>query len=121
MALQIEHVGNVFLFVSDLEAAASWYADLLGAEPERPMGQLVVWDLGGVRLTVHAEDEFNTAATAGSVAYFDVPDADAAAAACVDRGGVIHRGPKTVFSGERLVQILDPFGAIFGLRQPPAS
>lgn len=49
-----------------------------------------------------------------------MPDADAAAAWCAERGGQVHRGPKTVFSGERLVQVLDPFGNLLGLRQPPA-
>jgi hypothetical protein len=31
-----------------------------------------------------------------------------------------HRGPKTIMTGERLCQMLDPFGNLFGLRQPPA-
>lgn len=118
--LTLGPVGNVFLFVTDLDAACEWYETLLGAPPERPMVQLAVWELGTVRLTLHAEDEFNNSGPsgAGTVAYFDVADVDAAAEVCRAHGGVVHRGPKTVFSGERLVQILDPFGNLIGLRTP---
>lgn len=121
--LELGPVGNVFLFVPDLDAAVEWYAGLLGTPPARPMPQLAVWDFGHTRLTLHAEDDYNSSApaAAGTVPYFDVIDADAAAAMCVEQGGQIHRGPKTIFSGERLVQILDPFGNLFGLRQPPAA
>jgi uncharacterized glyoxalase superfamily protein PhnB len=31
-----------------------------------------------------------------------------------------HRGPKTIMTGARLGQLLDPFGNLFGIRQPPA-
>lgn len=114
--------GGVFVFVPDLEAGCAWYAALWGSEPERPMPQLALWNIGDFRFTLHAEDEFNTSgATAiGTVAYFDVDDVDATITQCVERGATVHRGPKTVFSGERLVQIQDPFGNLLGFRQPPA-
>ena len=120
--LELGPVGNVFIFAPDLDAAVTWYEALLGAAPARPMPQLAVWQLGTTRLTLHAEDSFDQRGlpATGTVAYFDVTDVDAATALCVARGGVAHRGPKTVFSGERLVQILDPFGNLLGLRQPPA-
>jgi hypothetical protein len=35
-------------------------------------------------------------------------------------GARAHRGPKTIMTGERLCQLLDPFGNLFGIRQPPA-
>lgn len=116
-------VGNVFMFVPDLDAAVTWYSALLGEEPQRPMVQLALWQLGSTRLTLHAEDEFNSsgASAAGTVAYFDVDDVDAALDWCRQHGGTAHRGPKTVFSGERLVQVLDPFGNLLGLRQPPSE
>ncbi|NQX03376.1 hypothetical protein HQQ82_01020 [Rathayibacter sp. VKM Ac-2856] len=34
-------------------------------------------------------------------------------------GATAHRGPKTVFTGERLCQLLDPFGNLFSVRQGP--
>jgi hypothetical protein len=32
-------------------------------------------------------------------------------------GASAHRGPKTIMTGERLGQLLDPFGNLFGVRQ----
>jgi len=37
-----------------------------------------------------------------------------------EHGASAQRGPKTIMTGERLCQVLDPFGNLFGLRQPPA-
>jgi predicted enzyme related to lactoylglutathione lyase len=116
--LDLQPVLNVFYFVTDLPQAADWYTRLLGQAPERPMSQLVTFTLGPATLTLHETDEYNDAAPAiGSVAYWTVRDVDAAAAACAALGGVVHRGPKTVFSGDRLCQVLDPFGNLLGLRQ----
>lgn len=115
-------VVNVFYFVPDLAAGVSWYRELLSSEPVEERSQLAMFQVGAARLTVHIEDEFNSSAgTSGSVAYWDVDDVDAVVAECVRRGGVAHRGPKTIFSGERLCQVLDPFGNLIGLRQAPAG
>lgn len=121
--LELGAVGNVFLFVPDLDEATQWYTRLLGREPERPMGQLVRWQFGATTLSLHSGDEYNSpgAAATGTMAYFDVPDVDVALAWCQECGGAGHRGPKTVFSGERLLQVLDPFDNLLGLRQPPAA
>jgi uncharacterized glyoxalase superfamily protein PhnB len=113
-------VVNVFYFVDDLAAARDWYASLVDAEPQEVQAQLVMFDLGGARLTLHLADEFNAGGTGiGSVAYWDVEDVDAVAAECVRRGAVAHRGPKTIFTGERLCQLRDPFGNLLGIRQAP--
>ena len=115
-------VGNVFYFSDDLDAAVDWYRILLGTEPIDVHEQLAAFDVSGTRLTVHITDTYNRpAGTAGSVSYWDVSDVDAVVAGCVDRGGVVHRGPKSVFTGERLCQVLDPFGNLIGFRQPGAG
>ena len=62
----------------------------------------------------------------GNVFYF-VDDLVAATAWYLARlvaewsshGARAHRGPKTIMTGERLCQLLDPFGNLFGIRQPP--
>lgn len=113
--------GNVFMFFDDLDAAIGWYSEFLGTTPARPMPQLAIFDLGGTRLTLHAADEFNAPApgTNGSVAYFDVPDIAPVLEWCEANGAKAHRGPKSIFSGETLLQIEDPFGNLFGVRVPP--
>jgi predicted enzyme related to lactoylglutathione lyase len=115
-------VSNVFYFVADLAGATTWYGELLGAEPRRTMPQLVELDVGGAVLTLHAADEFNAGRPGiGTVAYWTTSDVDSAVAVCVARGATVHRGPKTVFSGDRLCQVLDPFGNLLGLRQPATT
>lgn len=118
----ISRVGNVFYFADDLPAAIAWYRALLGTDPVEEHPQLAAFDVSGTRLTVHSTDTYNRpAGTAGSVSYWDVNDVDAVVAFCIGRGGVAHRGPKTVFTGERLFQVLDPFGNLIGFRQPAAG
>jgi predicted enzyme related to lactoylglutathione lyase len=120
--ISLNPVVNVFYFVEDLEAATEWYGQLLGRDPSetRPQ-QLASFTIGSARLTLHAQDDYNAnAGTRGTVAYWDVADVDAAVADCIGRGAVAHRGPVTIFTGERLCQVRDPFGNLLGLRQAPA-
>lgn len=114
--LPIGPVGNVFLFVDDLDAAVVWYAARLRREPVVRGGALVAFDIDGVRLTLHQTDELNTPGPSGTVPYWTVADVDAVVEDWVANGAVAHRGPKTVFTGERLCQLLDPFGNLFGIR-----
>jgi predicted enzyme related to lactoylglutathione lyase len=112
--------GNVFYFVNDLGAAVDWYAGRLGAEPVTRVPQLAMFELPGARLTLHAADEFNQPGPSGTVPYWTVADVDAVVALWTAGGASAHRGPKTIMTGERLCQMRDPFGNLFGLRQPPS-
>jgi len=120
VGIDIGHVGNVFYFVDDLEAAVAWYAARLGREPVVRGGSLVAFDIDGVRLTIHERDGYNTPGPAGTSPYWAVDDVDAVVAEFTANGAVAHRGPKTVFTGERLCQLLDPFGNLFSVVQQPA-
>jgi len=113
-------IGNVFYFVDELDEAVAWYSDRLGRLPVLRGGALVAFDVDGVRLTLHASDGYNSPGPAGVSAYWTVADVDALVADWTAHGAVAHRGPKTVFSGERLCQLLDPFGNLFGVRQVTA-
>jgi predicted enzyme related to lactoylglutathione lyase len=113
---------NVFYFVGDLAAGIDWYGQLLGSAPVEVQPQLAMFQVGSARLTVHVADDFNASAgLLGAVTYWDVALVDEVVASCVARGGVIHRGPKTIFTGDRLCQVLDPFGNLIGFRQAPAG
>ena len=119
MDLRLGPVKNAFYFVSDLDAATRWYAARLGREPAVRGGALVAFELDGVRLTLHKADGYNTPGPSGTAAYWQVADVDAVVAEWERHGAVAHRGPKTVFTGERLCQLLDPFGNLFSIRQAP--
>jgi predicted enzyme related to lactoylglutathione lyase len=112
--------GNVFYFVADLAAATAWYSARLGVDPVTRASQLAMFDLPGSRLTLHEADALNQPGPSGTVPYWTVRDVDATVAQWSEHGATPHRGPKTIMTGERLCQMLDPFGNLFGLRQPPA-
>lgn len=114
-------IGNVFYFVDDLEAAVEWYSARLQREPVVRGGALVAFDLDGTRLTLHQQDEFNSPGPAGTSPYWTVSDVDAFVEDWTANGASAHRGPKTVFTGERLCQLLDPFGNLFSVRQAAAN
>jgi predicted enzyme related to lactoylglutathione lyase len=109
--------GNVFYFVADLAAATAWYSARLGLEPVTRAAQLVMFDLPGAMLTLHAADALNQPGPSGTVPYWTVADVDAVVAEWSRHGASAHRGPKTIMTGERLCQLLDPFGNLFGVRQ----
>ena len=114
-------VGNVFYFVADLEAAVEWYTARLRCRPVVRGDMLVAFDVGGSRLTLHVVDEVNSSGPSGTVPYWTVPDVDAVVAEWTAHGATTHRGPKTVFTGERLCQLLDPFGNLFAVREEPSA
>jgi predicted enzyme related to lactoylglutathione lyase len=120
MPAELGAPGNVFYFVFDLAAAAAWYSARLGAAPVTRVSQLVMFDLPGARLTLHEADEFNQPGPSGTVPCWTVSDVDATVAKWSQHGASAHRGPRTIMTGERLCQMPDPFGNLFGLRQPPA-
>jgi predicted enzyme related to lactoylglutathione lyase len=117
-------VTNVFLFVDDLEAAAAWYRARLGRDPVRVASQMVTFAIGAdgddAVLVVHRADGYNAVGPAGSVAYWGVDDVDTVVADWTANGATAHRGPKTIATGERLCQLLDPFGNLVGIRQAAA-
>jgi predicted enzyme related to lactoylglutathione lyase len=114
-------VGNVFYFVDDLDAAVEWYAERLGRQPVVRGGALVAFDLDGTRLTLHRTDELNAPGPAGTSPYWTVQNVDAVVEDWTAHGATAHRGPKTVFTGERLCQLLDPFGNLFSVREAAAG
>jgi len=115
--MELGPVGNVFYFVDDFDAAVAWYSARLGRSPVIRGGALVAFDIAGVRLTLHHTDALNTPGPAGTSPYWTVPNVDAVVADWTAAGATAHRGPKTVFTGERLCQLLDPFGNIFSVRE----
>ena len=80
-----------------------------------------MFDLPGARLTLHEADGFDGRGRLGRFLLDGLPrHLGMAASSSGGSGACARRGPKTIMTGERLCQMLDPFGNLFGLRQPPA-
>ena len=83
--------------------------------------QLAMFAVGNAQLTVHVTDDYNTTAgVAGPVALW-VWTMWIASSLLASNAGVWRTADqKTIFSGERLAQVLDPFGNLIGFRQAAA-
>ena len=107
----------------DAEAARAFYGALLGADTTPMEGAPVAYHTidkdGAPHGGIQGMDE-DGAGPPRWLTYFLVDDADAAAAAIEEAGGALSGTPFDSPHG-RIVFATDPFGAAFGLVQPPAA
>jgi predicted enzyme related to lactoylglutathione lyase len=114
----------VFYWVSDLDRAVSFYADVLGLPIARRDGiDWAEFDAGGRRFAPHGAAPGQPVAPGGAAAVFTVGDLDEAKADLASRGVVPdHEGD--VSSYARFASFRDPDGNVFQLIEyaaPPGS
>jgi predicted enzyme related to lactoylglutathione lyase len=128
MALHDETKAGEFdwneLLTTDQNAAFAFYSEICGWKKLRehdmgPMGTYLIYGIGGKELggifTKAAEMvQLPTAWTY----YVNVSDIEAAGKRAAAKGGKILRGPMEVPGGSRIIQLLDPQGAMFALHEP---
>ena len=117
------------IVVSDAAAAASWYAQALGAQERRritlPGGNVMSLELRFGELAVMVADEFPEMDVLGPSSIGGTPvvlhlltdDVDALWRRAVDAGAEVRHPLQDAFWGERHGQIVDPFGHRWGLSQ----
>ena len=110
-------IRTVMVFVADPAGAARFWSRALEA-PMDDDDPLV--DLGNLELFFHTADDRKNP-QGGTVVYFGVDDFDAARDELLGAGCAPHRGPLTLPSGERICQLRDPFGTIWGLESLPRA
>lgn len=121
--MMLRAVESVVFFVSDIDAAAAWWADLLGS----PVGHenprfAFVHGPGGVLLGFHPADAKCPGGIGGTTVYWEVDDLDAGVAALQARGARLHRGPARTDFGAAVAMLVCPWGCSIGLNQAtPAS
>jgi predicted enzyme related to lactoylglutathione lyase len=88
-------VGQVSLYVTDVDRAVRFYADVLGLSHLYTFGDLAFLDCGGVRLYLHrtAAEEWRP----GSILYFRVADIEAAHRHLVAHGVTVDEPPELVY------------------------
>ena len=89
--IRLGPVGQVSRTVSDIAAARTWYAEVLGLPHLYSFGDLAFFDCGGVRLFLSQGE-----AAAESILYFRVADVHAAVAALEARGAVFVNAPHMI-------------------------
>jgi predicted enzyme related to lactoylglutathione lyase len=113
------HLESVVFFVADIDAAAAWYAALLGSTVEHENPQYAFVRGPGLVLGFHPADSKCPGGVGGTTAYWEVEDLDAALATLLARGARLHRGPGVTDLGARVAMLIDPFGCTLGLNQAP--
>lgn len=79
--IKLGSIGQIARSVKDIEAAKSWYIDMLRLEHLYSFGNIAFFNCDGMRLFLSEGD-----GAADSILYFRVPDIQAAHAALAERG-----------------------------------
>ena len=96
-------IGQVSRRVRDIDAAVSWYRDVLGLPHLYSFGDLAFFDAGGTRLFLSAVDD-GVGERGGSTLYFRVEDVHAAAESLSRRGVTFTSAPHLIHRHESGVE-----------------
>ncbi|QIX61695.1 VOC family protein [Hymenobacter sp. BT18] len=101
---------------SNLPEAVAWYRAVLGEEPYFNEPFYAGFNVGGYELGLIPD---GPTGTGGQVAYWGVPDAEAAFARLLALGATPHEAVHDVGGGILLGTVLDPFANVLGIIQNP--
>jgi predicted enzyme related to lactoylglutathione lyase len=113
----LKHIESVILFVPDVDAAASWYAEIFGTTVQHENPKYAFIQAPGVLVGFHPADAKCPGGIGGTSAYWEVERVDAAIKSLTDRGAKLFRGPGITDFGATVALLVDPFGCTIGLNQ----
>lgn len=103
----------------DLAAATAWYAKVLGAPPYFNEPFYAGFNVGGFELGITPDGEAAVERPESGVAYWGVPDAEAATARLLELGATPFEPVADVGGGIKIGAVRDPFGNILGVIENP--
>jgi predicted enzyme related to lactoylglutathione lyase len=114
------------LATSNYEAAFDFYSKLFGWQAMHrmdmgPQGVYLIFGADGAQRGGIYKLNQERSSRPYWLAYAEVASADAAAAAATAAGGKVIVGPLEVPGGGRIVQVIDPSGAMFAVHAMPAA
>ncbi len=115
----IEGLRTVIYPVADLTRARAWYSALLGQEPYFDEPFYVGYTVGGFELGLDPNGSPGPAEGGGPVAYWGVPDIDAAYRRLREVGAGERVPVQDVGGGIRTAVVADPFGNALGIIENP--
>ena len=113
----LNRIETILLFVQDINAAANWYAKLVGAEVHHENANYAFIRGPGVLIGFHPADEECPGGVGGTTAYWEVEDLEKSVALLLEHGAVLYRGPAQTEFGAKVAMLVDPFGCTIGLNQ----
>ena len=96
--VQLGPIGQVSMYARSAAAIEAWYRDVLRLPHVFTFGDLVFFDMAGVRLYIHAVGDEKWRPS--SVLYFLVPDIHAAKADLETRGVEFKQAPHMIFKDD---------------------
>jgi predicted enzyme related to lactoylglutathione lyase len=103
----------------DLAKAKAWYAEVLGVAPYFDEPFYAGFSVAGYELGLVPTGGAHRPGNLGVIAYWGVPDADAAWAHLMALGATALDPVSDVGGGIRVATVTDPFGNAFGIIQNP--
>ena len=110
---------TVIYHVPDLKRAKEWYSSVFDVQPYFDEPFYVGFNIGGYELGLDPDTKGAEAGPGGSVAYWGVPNADAAVAHFKKAGATVRSPVQEVGEGIRVATVADPFGNVVGLIENP--
>jgi predicted enzyme related to lactoylglutathione lyase len=114
-----EGLRTTIYVVDDLDRAAAWYTDVLGAGPYFDEPFYVGFNVGGFELGLLPAEGDDQPGAGGTLAYWGVEDIDAAMERLIERGAEKRDPVEDVGGGVKVATVLDPFGNILGVIENP--
>ena len=107
----------VMVFAEEPRVAAAWWAQLLGVPVEGVHEKdFFFWfDADGIEFGFHPADPERNPVGGSPVVYFAATDIDDEVSKALALGATRHRGPLGISESRTIVQMVDPFGTIFGI------
>lgn len=105
--------------IPDLARGKAWYQEAFGIAPYFDEPFYVGFNIGGYELGLDPNPASGEAGAGGTVAYWGVPEIDAAVTHFESVGGMVVTPSQDVGGGIRVATVSDPFGNHVGLIENP--
>jgi predicted enzyme related to lactoylglutathione lyase len=112
MSTSTQGIKTVLHPVTDLDAAKTMYAALVGAAPTADSPYYVGFDAEGQHIGLVPGSEMSS-----PVAYWHVADIEAKIAEVTAAGATVNEAPRDVGGGRLVATVTDPEGNVLGLLQ----
>ncbi|MFB2582374.1 VOC family protein [Herbiconiux sp. P15] len=117
-------LSTVSFWAADLEAAETWYSELLGVEAYFHVPGYVEFRVGDFAHELGIIDARYAPPTradglGGEIVYWHVDDVEASLERLLARGASLHEAPRDRSEGFITASVVDPFGNILGIMYNP--
>jgi predicted enzyme related to lactoylglutathione lyase len=115
----VKGLATVIYHVTNLDQAKAWYSQAFRQTPYFDEPFYVGFNIAGYELGLDPNPSINKPGPGGSVAYWRVPQIDAAVQHFVTTGASIAAPVQDVGDGIKVATVADPFGNLIGLIENP--